>query len=277
VTESELEEFDAFEDLLCDSKEELTDEQWYRYFELLAWKRQEELGDELFDASILIANGAVDPDVFNSYEWVNNCVEQLKDYTHPTLFVDVYLPLDTEWKTLPRDSGGLHLIDDYWRGVETLEYFQQHLSKEAWDATEDDPLYIKTPIYPTPVERLIADIRCGSMPAPELLLSLAKAFDLYLTSGGGLTLEEVFFGRHKANDIRANRRRSSYKGISLQEFDFCVRRSGETLEELALSFIQGHMSEYPESKIIPENAPALLKKYHRWKTIEGLAKTKGKD
>lgn len=274
MTESELEEFDALEDLLCDSKEELTDVQFSRYLELLRWIREEELSNETWDARFFIINDEIEPDVFNSYEWVNNCVEQLKDHTHPTLFADLYLPLGAEYKAPPADAGGQNLIDDYWRGMETLESYQKHLSEEAWDATEDEPLYIKNPIYPTPVERLMADIRCGSTPAPELLLSLAKAFDLYFSSGGELTLEEVFFGRHKANDIRANRRRSSYKGISLQELDFCVRRSRETLEDLALSFITGHMSEHPESKVVPDNVSALLKKYHRWKALEGLAKSK---
>ncbi|MEH6629159.1 MAG: hypothetical protein V7739_22230 [Motiliproteus sp.] len=277
MTDAELEELELLEDKISNSNGDVSKELIDRYFELLRWKIDEDLGEESWNISFLVANDRVEPNIFNSYEWVNNCVEQIKYQTHPVLFSDVYPSLNIDWKPPPEGIGGFNLIDDYWRGRETLDSYKKYLSAEALEATEDDPLYIKNPIYPTPVERLIADIRCGSIPAPELLLSLAKAFDLYFSSGGELTLEEVFFGRHKANDIRANRRRSSYKGISLQEFDFCVRRSSESLDELALSFIRGHMSEFPEAKLIPENGPALLKKYHRWKTAEGLAKSKDKD
>lgn len=271
MTDSELEEFESIAEQICNTEGEVSEELLTRYFEMLRWIRDEELSDEVWNAKFLIVNEEIEPDIFNSYEWVNNCVEQLKDPTHPLLFADVYPSSVTEPIASPDDAIGLNIIDDYDQGVWTLERYQGDLSNEAWNATEDDPLYKKTPVYPSPVELLVADIRRGVPPAPELLLSLGKAFDLYFSCGGELTLEEVFFGRHKAKDIRANRRRSTFKGISFQEFEYNVRRGGsESLEDLALIFITNHKNENPESRLIPENVSAFLKKYYRWRAAEGL-------
>ena len=266
--QEELELENLGERLLADTSD-LPISEIERYFELLKIKREEELSEELWNASFLVVNNAIEPNIFNTFEWANNCNEQIKDPLHPSLIADIY-PADIEqWKTAPEPAVGLNIIDDYDRGIDTLNSFQKHLSEEAWDSTEEQPFYIKTPTHSTPVELLIAEIRRGNIPDPALLLSLSKAFDLYFASGGTLTLEEVFFGRHKSKDIRSQRKINSFKGISFQAFDHSIRRGeGKSLNELAQRFFRNHIVEHPDSKLIPENVDAFIKKYRRWKASQ---------
>jgi hypothetical protein len=262
---SEEDELDLLLDKLTDGLVSLTDEEFYRFFELLGERRQEELCNEVSHTAYLVANQVVEPNIFNTYEWLNNCVEQLKDPLTPTLVADLDPDGIEKWVPTPVPSIGLNIVDDSHRGFEVLEYFGKQLSKEALEATESEPMYRQTPVYPTPVEEFLGDMRRGWGPAPELLLSISNSFDLYFESGGELTLEEVFFGKHKADDIRAKRRKNHFRGISFQEFDFSFYRGGESQEELALRFFQNHMNENPELNLVPEQVGAFLKKYRRWK------------
>lgn len=238
-----------------------------RYFEILQDIRNDELSEEVWWAAILVENEKVPPNIFNSFEWVNTCVEQLKDPLVMPHLAETY-PSNNDWKKLDLALTE-NVFDDDWRGVETLNNYSEFLSGE-----DDEFFYRENGVYFNPVEVLISQIRRGAMPKPELLLSLAKAFDLYFISNGALSLEDVFFGSKSRVGNYAKQRNESFKGIDFKMFEHSIRRNEcETIEGLAEVFIKQAMSEEEEESLRLEDVDAFLRKYRRWKKRQGIAKS----
>lgn len=237
---------------------------------------EEELADEVWWASILIQNNKISSDVFNSFEWVNTCLQQLKNpYVRPHLsdkFLELFDELSPNF--ISQEYADSFIFDDEWRGVETLQSFGAGRQLGLFPEDPSEAQHKENGAYLTPVEYLLSYIRVGSIPPAELLISVAKAFELYFMMEGKLSLEEVFFGKPPARlGCYAKRRLDSFKGINFRLFEHSVRRGeGETLEKLAETFISNAMHEQDGSNLALEDIDAFLRKYRRWKERSGVHK-----
>lgn len=270
--EEEVEYNSLLEEL--ENQELFNIESFARLQKLTLHIRDEESQNEVFNAQLLIRSNCAPSNIFNTFEWVNNCFERIEDFTVQSIIED---KMDSHLEDIDEDltpyqpMPGLHICDDYFLGQETYTKFKTVHDdtpriQDLLDSIEDKA-YPENMAYLSPVELAIAMIRRGVTPDPALLLSLSNCFDLYFNSGGELSLEDVFFGKHKKNDIKANKRIDTFKGISFLEFhQSVIREEGKSLEDLAIKFIQIQKLNHPESKLIPEHAQAFIKKYRRWKS-----------
>jgi len=234
-----------------------------KYFQVLEEIRNDELRDEIEWAAVLIEYGAVEPNVFNTFEWVNNCIQQLENPLETSTFLANVYPSINEWKT-PDFVEESYIFDDLWKGLDTLNCYGQYRSNQGDFSQWKE--YKENGVYFNPLHYLLATIRGGGIPAPELLLSLAKAFDLYFSRGGELTLEEVFFGKPTRLGNYAKRFTDSYKGIDFKQLENCIRRKEyPSIEKTAERFIEVKMIEEPENGLSKEDLESLLRKYRRWK------------
>lgn len=275
--------FEALEGKLLKEGKEIAEDDLNKYLTLLEELRNYECAGEVDHVNLLAQNDEVEPNIFNTYEWLKNCLERLDDNLHKPLLADEFpsAPL-SEWKMSRFHPGYLHIIDDYDRGFEAfdgLKKYFPHQFNEHNEYREDYeiPKFQKTPIYLSPIEEFVASVRCGYIPSPAHIISIARAFDLYFSAGGQFTLEEAFFGKHKQKDIRAKRKSHFFSGISFQVFDDSVNRSPDfILKDLVLRFFESFNEANPDNrKLIPEQIPAFLKKYRRWKSANGF-KTRDK-
>lgn len=239
-----------------------------KYFLLLEEIRSDELRDEIEWAAILIENSDVEPNVFNTFEWVNNCVKQLEfPLETSTYLADIY-PSNSECSR-PSFAEKDDIFDDDWRGLDTLECFGKYRSETV--SADEDFEYKENGVYFNPLDYLLSTIRGGGVPRPELLLSLAKAFDLYFSRGGDLSLEEVFFGKPTKLGNYAKRSVESFKGINFKQVEHCVRRKEfSSIGATAERFIELKMVDEPDGNLEPEDLDALLRKYRRWKIRQGI-------
>jgi len=250
-----------------------------KYFELLEKIRSDELQEEIEWAAILIEDGAVEPNVFNTFEWVNTCVEQLDNpLERGTHLADTY-PTNQDWK-IPAFATNEAIFDDDWKGLDTLACYGKYRSENKIEDFE----YRENGVYFNPLEYLLSTIRCGGMPNPELLLSLAKAFELYFSRQGDLSLEEVFFGKPTKLGNYAKRRNENFKGIDFKQFEDSVRRTRQlnrggrenidamTIDKLAEIFIEQKILDEPESGLFLEDTDSFLRRYRRWKHRQGISR-----
>ena len=248
-----------------------------KYFNLLEDVRREDLSNEIHWAAVLIENGDVEPNIFNTFEWVNTCAEQIE---HPldteTHLSDSY-PSNDDWK-FPLFQDDDYLFDDHWKDLDALKCYKEYLDKNY---DENEIFYYKeNGVFFNPLEHFLFYVRGGAIPRPELLLSVAKAFHLYFCRQGELTLEEVFFGKPTKSGSYAKRRSENFKGIDFRTFEHSVRRNydNSTLEKLAEQFILAKICENEEEEnekvynLGLEDVDSFLRIYRRWKSKQGIKK-----
>lgn len=251
-----------------------------KYFSLLEDVRRDDLSSEIHWAAVLIESGDVEPNIFNTFEWVNTCVEQIEAPLETKTHLSETYPSNADWK-FPLFQDDDYLFDDHWKDLDVLKCYKEHMD-ENYD--ENEVFYYKeNGVFFNPLEEFLFYVRGGAIPRPELLLSVAKAFHLYFCRQGELTLEEVFFGKPTKSGSYAKRRSENFKGIDFRTFEHSVRRNyhNSTLEELAEIFILNKMNENEwsddlkeeNSSLGAEDVDSFLRKYRRWKTKQGIKKS----
>lgn len=108
-----------------------------------------------------------------------------------------------------------------------------------------------------PCAAMFFHINCGLYPPPELLLTVADMFDIYMKGEGAISLEEAFFGKPTRNaGIYAARSTDEYKLYELALEQFRNKDSSMTKLEIA----ERHIEKY-KLHIEPES---LLRAFRRW-------------
>lgn len=133
----------------------------------------------------------------------------------------------------------------------------------------------------TPLELFQSYVRRGHHPPPELLLSIAKAFDLYFQAHGKLSLEQVFFAPPltKKQGNYSKRVIKKFKGLSYLDFHEAIDYSknvgttNKTIEELAIKFIKTQVPEENHT-VNEEDLDSFLRGYRRWKATHFPAEDK---
>ena len=251
-----------------------------KYFNLLEDVRRDDLSSEIHWAAVLIENGDIEPNIFNTFEWVNTCAEQIEYPLDTETHLSNTYPSNDDWK-YPLFQDDDYLFDDNWKDLDVLKCYKEHMDKNY---DENEVFYYKeNGVFFNPLEEFLFYVRGGAIPRPELLLSVAKAFHLYFCRQGELTLEEVFFGKPTKSGSYAKRRSENFKGIDFRTFEHSVRRNyhNSTLEELAEIFILNKMNENEwsddlkeeNSSLGAEDVDSFLRKYRRWKTKQGIKKS----
>lgn len=240
-----------------------------RYFNLLEDVRRDDLSSEIHWAAVLIENGDIEPNIFNTFEWVNTCAEQIEYPLDTETHLSFTYPSNDDWK-FPLFQDDEYLFDDHWKDLDVLKCYKDHMNKNYDEA--EIFYYKENGVFFNPLEHFLSEVRQGAIPRPELLLSIAKAFHLYFSRQGELTLEEVFFGTPSKSGSYAKRRSENFQGIDFRVFEHSVRRnySGDTLEKLAEIFILNEISENPDNNLKLENVDSFLRKYRRWKAKQGI-------
>jgi hypothetical protein len=126
-----------------------------------------------------------------------------------------------------------------------------------------------------PLDIFLFDISCGSYPPPEIIMMLAKCFNLYFLAEGKLTLEEVFFGKRIKKSGNYSRRKA--RNNSFKEFHYqVIKEKGNSkyigpkfnLEEFTLSYLktcEENEVQFPIANVTEANIESFIANYYRWK------------
>ncbi len=229
----------------------------------------------------LIRAGFVPPNIFSSPDWLREIEQRFKSINDtPSLLselVEILAPLGYEWTPITEQTESNYPLQNSF--TEAMSHLQEQwqsidqYSSEGFnwrESANDVPNYRDL----TTVHAFIRMVFSGDYPTPELLLSLAKSFDLYFTAAGELSLEEVFFGPPK-------QRAGNFAGRSVQEhrylvFHDIVRREGWepperklTMNKLAEKFLTyEHMDD--DGNVGHFDVDTFLRGYRRWRKDSGL-------
>ena len=162
--------------------------------------------NEVYWALLLIQAKFIEPNVFSSPDWIQEIQERFKLIKEtPSLLsqlVDVLLSLGYELEPVPgtvRSDSNFMPMESMVEAMGFLQCQWEQLGyssddKFDWRACKNSIPNLKEL---NSVHAFMSSVLEGSFPTPEVMLSIAKSFDLYLTAAGDLSLEEVFFGRPK--------------------------------------------------------------------------------
>ena len=118
----------------------------------------------------------------------------------------------------PSGTEALRYLDQQWEKLDLKSSLDSTTGKDIRTWINDIPNFRTL----TPVHGFIESVLRGCYPTPELMLSIAKSFDLYLTAAGELSLEEVFFGKPRKRAGKFSER--SIKDNQYLYFHDTVRR-----------------------------------------------------
>jgi hypothetical protein len=218
----------------------------------------------------LIKSSNVEPNIFNSMEWVNNLFERTQEPTTELLSKKLATLLNVRRKTDIKDyDTGLNYI-----GLEQIATLEQQF-KLIRTRDEDYLPYEHSFFLESPLEVFLYDISYGQYPPPEILMMLEKCFRLYFEANGDLSLEEIFFGKaiKKAGNYSKRKMRSS----NFKEFHYQVTHAKAhtkiqnnkfNLEEFTLSYLEKCAFEetmFPVENVSEENLESFIVSYYRWK------------
>ena len=242
----------------------------------LYWDCDDANSDEVRWAELLIQDAAVTPNIFNTFEWLRDCVARLESPdTHLPMIESEELSDNFNLTNRPQDTPNVLMRE--WRGIQTLESLKATAIKAGIYKTDPTDYCSDPQFNQSPLETFLRLIRRGSYPSPELLLSVAKSIDLYFIAQGKLSLEEVFFGpkkrRRKGN--YAARSIKYFKGVSYMDFhDIAIPdqgfseatdRSNLSLEEQGLRFLENYIGEEGHESLCEDDLESFLRGYRRWK------------
>ena len=236
---------------------------------------------EVDEALQLIKRQLLYPSVFNSADWAKECVYRLeKPGLYPTLISEL---LDTavslgllEFEPVKARVESNFATHSETESLEWLE--KQHLS--LYDKKTEWPralaLNLPNTYAKSPAELFTRQVLSGSYPSPEVMLSVAKCFDLYLRAEGHLSLEEVFFG--KPTKKAGTRARQAYADEELTVFHDSVSRE-RPFEPKAFNlrafaerwlfndffYSRENASKEDAQLYADENIDRFIRRYNRWK------------
>lgn len=227
----------------------------------------EEFSGEVEWAGTLIKNKTVPSNIFNTFEWTNVCAEQLKHPKTTFPYLSSFMPETGGWEQYVI-ADQPYIFDDNWRldRLESLGHSQSPLDSRA--------PHKENGVDFNPVDTFLSSMRSGQVPEPEILLSIAKAFDLYFSQGGELSLEDVFFGQpSKKKGNYSQRSLDSFKDIDHKVFEFTLRRKEfKTVHQAATHYLEQHQQTETATPP-PDFVDSFLRKHRRWKELQGIAKS----
>lgn len=133
---------------------------------------------------------------------------------------------------------------------ETWELLNQHYN----GLVERDTNYASSPIG-TMAELWVF----GFYPPPEIMTSIVTAYNHYLTLGGVVSLEEVFFGKSKKSTGNYARKRSRESEVQMLHFLIsCDKRNSSHVSNLERA------CEVADMYKLKKDPESLLRKYRRY-------------
>ena len=197
----------------------------------LDWAESENLNEESTILKLISKHG-LEPNLFNTMDWINNFYSRTQEPT------------------------------------------TELLSETLADLLEVNP-YEKHFRMDSPLELFLFEISYGSYPPPEIIMMLAKCFNLYFLAEGQLSLEEVFFG--KVIKRAGNYSRRKARSTNFKEFHYQVIREKQSskyignkfnLEEFTLSYLkicEENEADFPIANVTEDNIESFIVAYYRWK------------
>lgn len=243
-------------------------------FDELYWGCNDSNIDEVRWAELLVQDGVVAPNIFNTFLWLENCRARIKSPAKISSLLE-YLEINDHFDLTRRPPEPPLTLDRSWRGVEGLELLASIAKKSGALGLSDHERWGDAPRTNNPLEIFLRCVRRGHYPAPELLLSVAKAIDLYFMSNGKLSLEDVFFDRPSSAKQGNYSKRSirAFKGVSyldfheellLQKDKFSINGAPSNIESLALNFLQSYRGDEAEG-LAEDDLDSFLRGYRRWR------------
>jgi hypothetical protein len=160
--------------------------------------------DESYWVLHLVRANLVEPNVFCSPDWLREFQERYKNIKGtPSLLtelVECLEPLGFEIEPVPAKPESnfasppflleaMENLEKQWNQIDDLSD-----ERHNWREIENDIPNLRNI---TPVHAFLDAVERGRYPTPEITFAIAKAFELYFTAAGELSLEEVFFGKPK--------------------------------------------------------------------------------
>ncbi|MBA6377690.1 MULTISPECIES: RuvA C-terminal domain-containing protein [unclassified Colwellia] len=224
------------------------------------------------DATILhlIRKLDIEPNFFNTIDWINNFHERTQDPKTELLSETLSNLLDTYPEFIGNE------FDTQLRsvGLEQIANLEEQYKKIGSRVKENLP-YERFFRFDNPIELFLFEISYGSYPPPEILMMLAKCFSLYFLAEGTLSLEDVFFGKviKKSGNYSMRRKRNT----NFQEFHYQVIQGKVlsnflnkkfNLEEFTLAHLktcQANEVSCPIVNVTEDNIESFIVAYYRWK------------
>lgn len=238
-------------------------------YEDLDWAESESLIEESTILQ-LINDSEVEPNLFNTFDWLNNMYERIQEPTTELLSEK----LTNLSSVTPEYRGKDFDTSDRTIGLNEIETLEKQYNKIA-EREEWRIPYKKHFRQGNPLEIFLQDISYGSYPPPEVMMMLAKCFSLYLIAEGKLSLEEVFFGRQvkRAGNYSMRKARSS----NFKEFHYQVEHNKQfaiksstsfNLQDFALDYLrkcEQNETDCPIVDFTEANIESFITSYYRWK------------
>ena len=247
----------------------MSDKKSKKYDEDIDWAESENLIEESTVLELINKTG-IEPNLFNTMDWINNFYDRTQDPT-TELLSETLANLS---EIIPEHRGKDFETELNSVGLEQIERLEK-LYKLVGTRIEDLLPYEKHFRMDSPLELFLNDISYGDYPAPEILMMLAKCFNLYFLAEGELSLEEVFFGKviKRAGNYSKRKARST----NFKEFHYQVIREKQSsqyiakkfnLEEFTLSYLkicEENEAEFPIANVTEDNIESFIVAYYRWK------------
>tara|TARA_R110000737_G_scaffold338095_1_gene358855 strand:- start:163 stop:1077 length:915 start_codon:yes stop_codon:yes gene_type:complete len=235
----------------------------------LDWAESENLNEESTILELISKHG-LEPNLFNTMDWINNFYTRTQEPTTELLSETLADLLEVNPEYVGKDfETALNSV-----GLEQIERLEQ-LYKLIGTRMEDLLPYEKHFRMDSPLELFLFEISYGSYPPPEIIMMLAKCFNLYFLAEGQLSLEEVFFGKviKRAGNYSMRKARST----NFKEFHYQVIREKQSskyignkfnLEEFTLSYLkicEENEADFPIANATEDNIESFIVAYYRWK------------
>jgi hypothetical protein len=247
----------------------MSDKKNKKYDEDIDWAESENLIEESTVLGLINKTG-IEPNLFNTMDWINNFYERTQDPTTELLSetlanISEIIP-EYRGKDFDTELGSV--------GLEQIDSLEKRYKKIG---TREKVLlpYEKHFRFDSPLELFLFEISYGSYPPPEILMMLAKCFNLYFIAEGQLSLEEVFFG--KVIKRAGNYSRRKARNTNFKEFHYQVIREKEfskylnknfSLEDFTLSYLKSceeNEVDCPIANVTEDNIESFIVAYYRWK------------
>jgi hypothetical protein len=235
----------------------------------LDWAESENINEESTVLELINKTG-IDPNLFNTMDWINNFHKRTQDPT-TELLSETLANLS---EIIPEYRGKDFETELNSVGLEQIERLEK-LYKLIGTRIEDLLPYEKHFRMDSPLELFLNDISYGTYPPPEIIMMLAKCFNLYFLAEGQLSLEEVFFG--KVIKKAGNYSRRKARNTNFKEFHYQVIREKQgpkyigskfNLEEFTLSYLKSceeNEVDCPIANVTEDNIESFIVAYYRWK------------
>jgi hypothetical protein len=202
----------------------------------LDWAESENVIEELTILELISEHG-IEPNLFNTMDWINNFYTRTQKPTTELMsetLVDL-LQINPEYRRkifeTTLESVGLKEIERLVQQYKLIGERMEYLLPYEKNLDSDNPLDI-----------FLFDISCGSYPPPEIIMMLAKCFNLYFLAEGKLTLEEVFFGKIIKKSGNYSRRKA--RNNSFKEFHYQVIKEKGNSKYIGPKFVSDHFKTY---------------------------------